>query len=435
MRFALSICFGVCLSGAFFGLAAAQTQSQTRTQAQAQTQTPPQHIRKRTRSAAEYPVLPSGLAANIFATNMGDISAMALGGDGAIYTADASRGRIYRLSDRGMDGQRDATRVIATGLSSPSGLAVIGERLFIADAEAIWTSSLSGEGLRRFASLNHVSAQIIPRPLLAASDGSHLILGLSAAAKDGQGRMISVDAHSGRANEIASFAGGINALAWGPNDEVWAATSDLVAPVERGTLSRKRGVSISGGLRVTGLLVPDAACESLSEFRPWQTSIWASLTGASLGPDGAQVKTDPWAMTVAAIPTRFGQASSDGVETFAKGFKDMRGRSAWGRPGAMLLDQRGLFLADSWSGSVWRIAAAPLPVKAAPKKAAKTVDQPVTKPLPKAQLRPSGSSITTGSTIEMGSSILTGSTMSVDDTKKDGDLSDEKPPPKKPAPK
>jgi hypothetical protein len=65
-------------------------------------------------------------------------------------------------------------------------------------------------------------------------------------------------------------------------------------------------------------------------------------------------------MRLIAIPTEFGQVSG-APRVLADGFLTRSGHSAWGEPGAMLMDKRGLFFADKENGTVWRLSPTPPP--------------------------------------------------------------------------
>ena len=64
-------------------------------------------------------------------------------------------------------------------------------------------------------------------------------------------------------------------------------------------------------------------------------------------------------MQLIAIPTEFGQPSGV-THVLVEIFLTQSGRSAWGQPGQIVMDKRGLFFADL-NGAVWRLSATPLP--------------------------------------------------------------------------
>jgi len=132
-------------------------------------------------------------------------------------------------------------------------------------------------------------------------------------------------------------------------------------------------------------------------------------------------QSGPKAMQLIAVPTEFGQPSGP-PRILVDGFLSSTGRSAWGKPGAMVMDKRGLFFADRYNGTVWRLSAKPS-VKETPKPEIKKVTQEIDKPtLNPAKLPPSqrplligsgikGSQISDASLLGPASQLETGSTI------------------------
>jgi len=65
-------------------------------------------------------------------------------------------------------------------------------------------------------------------------------------------------------------------------------------------------------------------------------------------------QTGPSAMQLIAIPTEFGHI-------LVEGFRTRTGRSAWGKPGPLIMDSRGLFFADSHNGTLYKLTLKPAP--------------------------------------------------------------------------
>ena len=63
-------------------------------------------------------------------------------------------------------------------------------------------------------------------------------------------------------------------------------------------------------------------------------------------------------MRLLAIPTEFGQINEK-PRIIVEGFLARSGRSAWGDPGAMVMDTRGLFFTDKENGTLWRLSPTP----------------------------------------------------------------------------
>jgi len=97
-------------------------------------------------------------------------------------------------------------------------------------------------------------------------------------------------------------------------------------------------------------------------------------------------QSGPKAMQRIAIPTEFGQPSGP-PRVLVDGFLSSTGRSAWGTPGAMVMDKRGLFFADRYNGTVWRLSAKPS-VKDTPQPEVEKVAQEAAKEVDKSALDP-----------------------------------------------
>lgn len=375
---------------------------------------PKLHIRSRS-SLETVKVLP-GLSARLFASQLGDISAMTLDEDGTLYVSDQKRGRIYKLSDRALDGHLDSTRIIWRDLEEPSGLAVQGQTLYIADARAVWASPLGSQRKTQVASLRNANALASPRPLLVSGTGEALFLGLSSG--DGTGRLISIEVETRKASLAASGEGGISALARASGDQIWIGSANRAVPVAGGKFDYSRGIQVAEGNSVTGLVLPGQYIDQNEALIPYQDHILAAQGGALQWNTPAQE-----GLNVLTIPTRFGRAVQ-GTEVLASGFAASSGRSAWGQPGAMVMDERGLFIADRWSGSIWLVTGAPLipePVIAIPEALLdEEVKQVPTEKDPHAA-NPQGSLILKGSMIEKGTLLEQGSTIPEDEDSEDGE--------------
>lgn len=365
-----------------------------------------QTVQKRRRSGSEKPVVDPKLKADVFAGGLGDISALAMDNTGVIYAADQKRGRIFLLTDRAKDGRLDMRRVVASGLDQPTGLAVAGDKLYIADARAVWETSLQGGKLTLAVDLTNSGALPTPRLLWPSADGRSLILAVSHLSPEPTGRIVSVDIETGQAGLIAQGAGPVSALAVGINDMIWVGVGNRILPVRGGEFLAKSGARLGANTDVTGLALPGQFPNMPSFMEAWNDHIFASQGGLKrpgIGHSGG--------FNVLAVPTRFGQPS-DGVEKFADGFTGRSGRAAWGEPGAVLIDERGMFITDKWGGNIWLIRKAPpVPENIAMMDSESLVkeNEPETDPLPRAEIQPRGSSIAVGSKIEFGSSITTGS--------------------------
>ena len=107
-----------------------------------------------TAAAAPVPVpdglrVREGLRLSVFADQLLNPRGMALASDGTVLVGTQNAGLVYALKDRDGDGVVDGRRIVADGLEGPTGIAVIGEDLYVADMSRVlkyrgaaqWTST------------------------------------------------------------------------------------------------------------------------------------------------------------------------------------------------------------------------------------------------------------------------------------------------------
>jgi hypothetical protein len=356
-------------------------------------------IQKRAQGQAQFPATPDGFKAERFAANLGGISALALGEDGALYVADDVKGRVYKLIDRDLDGRVDSTRVIASGLDGPSGLAVIGEDVYVSDQDAVWKLGARAEGRSVLASLKNIPNAIGPKPLLASADDNGLLLAINTANETG--RIVSINIKSGEADLIARGPGPITAMAQRPGSALWIGVKNNLIPVTSSEYDQANGFALQAGVVIKGLVVPGQfpdMPETLSEYH--ESLIVAQGGGRRLTGSNAT------GMNVLAIKTQFG-VPTETVSVLVDGFLSTSGRSGWGQPGNMVLDRRGMLLADSWSGTVWQVThASPADVRIKDDVEPKELTEKPVSPT-----GPNGPRLEKGSLIEHASTIQTGSTI------------------------
>jgi len=112
------------------------------------------------------------------AANLGQISAMARDAVGTIYTADLQSGRIWALSDRGMDGTIDARRPLPQRFDRPTGLASYKATLYVADRKAVWALEPQRDP-RQLASLANIESNGGPHLLSIDKKSGSLYLALT----------------------------------------------------------------------------------------------------------------------------------------------------------------------------------------------------------------------------------------------------------------
>lgn len=280
-----------------------------------------------------------GLALNIAATGLGDISAMALGAHGTLYTADRKSGRIWVLPDRRQDGAIDLRRPLPFTFDAPSGLTVIGETIYIADRNAVWAIK-SGQEPQQLASLQRANSAGAPHILLAGNGGETLILGFTTKT---QGiRLLELDKETGEAKLVGeSHYGKLHSAALSKGSDIWASAGETLGLVGAPPLEFKSGQSISA------IALPG----QYETPQNWPPQLKDHIIAAQAGPS---------AMQLIAIPSEFGHPSGE-PRVLVDGFLTQTSRSAWGQPGQIVMDKRGLFFADSYNGTIWRLSAPPPP--------------------------------------------------------------------------
>ncbi len=363
-----------------------------------------QKVLQRVRGGTEKPIALNSLSAERFASQLGDISAATLGDRGVIYTADEARGRIYRITDRDLDGNIDSSRLLVTDMDRPSGLAVIDGVLFIADARAVWRMPTGGGEPVILASLANASAAMSPRPLQAQRDGRALILGLTDEDKQG-GRIISVDPQTGAANLMSQGNAPVTALALSGDKDIWIGIGDKLIAVRSGIYHYEDGYPLSSGAEVTGLILPGQFADAPASMTPWQHHVLAAQGGINR-PSDSVLK----GFNVLATPTNLG-SPIEGTQVFLNGFASENMRTAWGQPGVMMMDSRGLFVADRWSGSLWLVKDAPQDSEQIETPETPTAHVSTDNVVEKSELAPKGSGIAAGSTLSEASQLRVGSTI------------------------
>lgn len=281
----------------------------------------------------------NGLELNIAATGLGNISAMALGKDGTLYAADRKSGRIWSLPDRRQNGKIDLRRPLPFTFNAPSGLAIIEGIIYVADRNAVWTIE-PGQAPRQLASLARANSTGEAHILLVNPDNKKLTLGLTTAKQKFQ--LLSLNKDTGEARLIAGdIDGKLHSLAQRKGSEIWVSSGATLGPLGSSPLNFRRGQSIAS------IVLPG----QYETPQNWPVKLKDHIIATQLGPD---------AMQLIAIPSEFGQASGT-PRILVKGFLTTTGRVAWGQPGPIIMDKRGLFFADAHNGTLWRLSPKPAP--------------------------------------------------------------------------
>lgn len=280
-----------------------------------------------------------GLTLNIVATGLGDVSAMALGENGTLYTVDKTSGRIWALTDRGQDGKIDLRRPLPFNFDSPTGLTVDGKTIYVVDKKAVWVIE-DGQGLRELATLSNAQSTGTMHALLTDAKSPSVTLGITS--RDNGVRILDIDKQTGEAMLKADgIDGTLSSLAQRSGSEIWAASGTQLGPLGG------KPVRFTKMQSIAALALPG----QYQTPRNWPAQLNDHIIASHQGPR---------AMQIIAIPTEFGQISG-APRVLVDGFLTLSGYSAWGRPGAMLMDERGLFFADGHNGTVWRLSPKPRP--------------------------------------------------------------------------
>lgn len=284
-----------------------------------------------------------GLALSEFATSLGTISALAVSDTGTLYAADYKTGRIWVLTDRGGDGTLDMRRPMARAFNHPTGLAVIGETLYVADAQAIWVLHPETEP-HILAPLSNINSQgRFPLIKDETANTASLLMGITQSEGITQSGaiIVRVDTVSGQAVKIADIPETpLHSLSKRKGAPLWVGAGNALRAID----SPETGFSFSQQ-NIAAIALPGQHQAPANWPPALKEAIIASQTG-------------PKAMQLIAIPTEFGQPSG-APRVLVEGFLSGSGRSAWGEPGPIVMDKRGLFFADTHNGTIWRLSAKP----------------------------------------------------------------------------
>lgn len=292
-------------------------------------ETEPQDARLRVGGSGDRVVASRGYDAAVFARRLGHVSAIARHADGTLYTADLDSGRIFRIQDRRLDGVADITQPLPQRFDRPTGLVVAGDTLFVSDQGGLWRVLPGGGTPTLIAPFANSGSTDDAHPITMMSPTT-LLLGLSRT--DGTARLLVIDTVTGSAQLREEAQGRIIGFSSATDADDFAAPWIL--------LRRNDTVLFGSTLKSSRDIEVDAQAVWLNE-----TSGQARV---SL-PDGVY----------------------ETIATFAglkdKGVPILSGFGRDARPGAMVSDARGLFVADQAGGRIWRLSPVADVVTPAPK--------------------------------------------------------------------
>ena len=303
--------------------------------------------------------------------------------------------RLTLLRDADGDGTYEGRWVFAENLNAPYGLALIGNRLFVANQDALVRFDYQ-EGQTR-SSAPPVTLTKLPsevnhhwtKAMTASADGRFLYVGIGSNSNVGERGMEieesramvwQIDAQTGASRPFATGLRNPTALAIEPSlQQLWAVVNerdelgpnlvpDYLTSVREGAFygwpyaywgpNVDRRVKPADDAKVKATVRPDYALQSHSA--PLGVAFSASriadprfASGAFVGLHGSWNRSEPVGYKVIFVPFSNGRPSGPPLD-FVTGFQ--AGGKTMGRPVGVTVDPRGaVIVADDLSNTVWRV--------------------------------------------------------------------------------
>jgi glucose/arabinose dehydrogenase len=311
----------------------------------------------------------------------------------------SSANRITLLRDADGDGKVETRAVFIGGLNSPFGMALIGDRLFVADTDAVLRfpyyqgeTRITAPGVKLVdlpaGPINHHWT----KNLVASPDGRHLYVSIGSnsnvaengmAEEDGRAAIWEIDPSNGAHRIFASGLRNPNGLAWEPKRAaLWTAVnerdelgSDLVPdymtavkdggfygwPYSYYGMHRDPRVTEERPELVASAIVPDYALGAHTASLGLAIAADSKLgpryaRGAFVAQHGSWNRRPRSGYKVIFVPFEDGRPAGKPIDVLT-GFLDGDG-DALGRPVSVALDGRGgLLVVDDVGGAVWRVTA------------------------------------------------------------------------------
>jgi glucose/arabinose dehydrogenase len=314
-----------------------------------------------------------------------------------------SANRITLLRDTKGTGVAEQHFVFADKLNSPYGMALVGNRFYVADSDAVvvfryvdGATRVEGSPTKVVdlpaGSINHHWT----KNLLAGQDGSRLYATVGSnsnagenglAAEEGRAAVWEIDPATGHHRIYASGLRNPNGLAWVPaTGKLWAVVnerdeigSDLVPDymtslVDGGFYGfpfSYYGAHVDTRVKdqrpdlVAKAIVPDYALGAHTASlglvydpgTPGRAS-GAFSEGMFVGQHGSWNRKPRSGYRVVFVPFQAGKPAGNPIEVLT-GFVNEKG-DAWGRPVGVVLDKQGaLLVADDVGNTIWRVSVAP----------------------------------------------------------------------------
>ena len=309
-----------------------------------------------------------------------------------------SANRITLLRDADNDGQAEVRSVFVEGLNSPFGMALAGDRLYVANTDAIVSYPYrSGQTTISDAPTTLTSLPAGARNhhwtknIIASADGTRLYATVGSnsnvaehgmAAEDGRAAIWEVDTRSGNKRLFATGLRNPNGMAWSRADgKLWTVVnerdelgSDLVPdyltsvsdggfygwPYSYYGRHVDQRVKPPQPELVAKAIVPDYALGSHVAPLGLVSSSGRGLPqpyaeGMFVGMHGSWNRRPSSGYKVVFVPFRSGKPEGEPIDVLS-GFLSAKGE-AYGRPVGVAIDQRGaLLVADDVGNTVWRVS-------------------------------------------------------------------------------
>ena len=319
---------------------------------------------------------------------------MARAGSGDTPSAD----RISLLRDADGDGTAETKTVFLSGLTSPFGMALVGGRLYVANADAVVAVPYQTGQTRidaapvKVADLPAGRNHHWTKSLVASADGTKLYVGVGSNSNIGENGLdeevdraaiLEIDAATGARRVFASGLRNPVGLAWNPQDgRLWTSVNerdalgddlvpDYMTSVARGGFYgwpwSYYGTSVDERVQparpdmVARAIKPDYALGShtaslgLTFYAGTLLPQWRN--GAIIGQHGSWNRNPPSGYKVIFVPFRDGLPDGPPQDVLT-GFRNAKGE-AMGRPVGVAVDGRGaLLVADDVGDAVWRVTPA-----------------------------------------------------------------------------
>jgi glucose/arabinose dehydrogenase len=303
--------------------------------------------------------------------------------------------RLTLLRDADGDGTYELRTTFAENLNAPYGLALVGDRLFVANQDAlVWFDYREGQlrasaAPRKLADLPSAINHHWTKALAASSDGRFLYVGIGSnsnitergmTAEVDRAMIWQVDVQTGAHKPYATGLRNPTALAIQPGSgQLWAAVNERDEIGPNLVPDYLTAVHVGGfygwpysywgkhvddrvrpqdPARVARAITPDyslgahVATLGLAFSSPVMGAQFAD--GAFVGEHGSWNRADPVGYKVVFVAFRQGRPVGEPID-FVTGFRDDDG-STRGRPVGVTLDPGGaLIVADDLSNTVWRV--------------------------------------------------------------------------------